>query len=132
MGSLRKKQYETLRIKIASYLGKKLRKIAAEGEWTGIEIYEEYGLPSNRQSEMKNPESNGRISLSDGHLTKVITKGLLTVSEIKANVELTKAEQDFLNSKAVEEAAARIKKLGFDPAAILNEWLANHATDFKK
>jgi hypothetical protein len=126
MEQLRKKQRKALMLKIEAYLGPKLDRMVREEEWTATEIAKEFGVPLNRQCEIKKPGSYANGGLNENILTLAIQGGLLTLTEIKANIQLTKAEQLYLDAKAVNEVAAKIRKLGIDPGAILNEWLKNY------
>jgi hypothetical protein len=120
--TLRKKQRKILVKKIQVYLSEKLDRMTQDEQWTKSEIAIQYGIPISRQSEMKSPDKYPDRGLNEKLLSKAITGGLLTVNEIKANVDLTPAEQSHVDTLAVLEEAGKIRKAGYDPAAILIEW----------
>jgi len=126
MEPLRKKQRKLLVKKIQAYLAEKIDRMILNDEWTKSEIASRYGIPITRLSEMKEPEKYPRGGLNENLLAKAIIGGLLTVSEIKANVELTRAEQIHIDALAVLEEASEIRKAGFDPAAVLLEFRKKH------
>jgi hypothetical protein len=123
---LRKKQRKILIKKVEVLLAQKLEDMV-QSTWTKLEIAAKYGIPSSRQSEMSDPEKYPTGGLNERLLSKAIMGGLITVTEIKANVELSEAERVHIDTLAVLEHAAAIRRQGFDPASILEQWLKKNA-----
>ena len=112
--------------KIQAFMSNKLEDMVNHGDWTKVEIAARYGIPVSRQSEMKDPGKYPKGGLNESLLAKSIMGGLITVAEIKSNVELSDVERIHIDTMSVLEYANKIRAKGFDPAAILQTWLDSH------
>lgn len=125
---LRLKEKKDLMIKITRFLQKKLRFLIDVEGWTGKEIYDETGIPQNRISEILNFENYQR-PINVRILSQAITGGIMTIDEIRKNVELNEKENDFLDELSIVEdkkmmaVYQRAKRAGLDPAEIIEKAL---------
>ena len=72
-------------------------------KWRGTEIARVFGLPSNRQSELKNPSSYPDKWISQPLLKKLIAGGFITVKEIKNLVPLSDDERSYVDELEIYE-----------------------------
>jgi len=119
---LRKKQRKKFVQRIGVYVGQKIDHMITSGDWTATEIFEKYGIPLNRQCEMKNPEKYGDNSgLNESLLSTGLQGGLFSVDEIKTNVPMTNQERLWLETKRVNEISAKLREAGYDPGLLLEQ-----------
>ena len=126
MDELRKKEKKIFFKKIEPYLSKKIQIMIDFENWTATEVSKAFGIPSNRQSEMKKPKRYPNGGLNEPLLETSLQGGLCTVTQIKTHVDLTDKEKVFLDTFAVHEEAALLKKAGYDPAKILRDFRHEH------
>ena len=87
-------------------------------KYNGVEIYKTFGFPSNRQSEIKDPEKYPESVVSQPLLKKLLGGGFVTVKEIKATVNLNEEEREYLDglsiyeNKGIHNALVALKKSG--------------------
>lgn len=93
MEQLRKKELRHLYDKVTVYARKKLFILLTLEGWQGTEIAKQFGLPSNRQSEIKDPVKYPNVRLSPPLLEKLIGGGFVTIKEIFSSLELNDKER---------------------------------------
>ena len=126
MDELRKKERKQFFKKIEPYLSKKIQIMIDFEHWTATEVFKVFGIPSNRQSEMKKPKKYPNGGLNETLLETALQGGIATVAEIKNHIDLTDREKSYLDTFAVHEEAALIKKAGHDPAQVLRDFRKQH------
>ena len=95
---LHKKITVAVRVKLFAHLDGSVGK-----KYLGTEISKVFGLPSNRQSELKNPENYPDKWISQPLLKKLIAGGFITVTEIKKIVPLTDDERAYVDELEIYE-----------------------------
>ena len=99
---LLKSEKKTLLRKISIYLSGKLVRMQAEKEWTDLEIAAKTGWSNTRISEIRNFDKY-QMNLPEKNLPILILKGLLSVTELKQNLELNPKEASYIDALKVYE-----------------------------
>lgn len=99
---LLKSEKKKLLRKISIYLSSKLQRMQADKEWTDLELAAKTGWSNTRISELRNFEKY-QINLPEKHLPALILKGLLTVTELKQNIDLNVKEASYVDTLKVYE-----------------------------
>jgi hypothetical protein len=131
---LRKKQEDALLQKLNDFIVKKLNYMIDIEGWQGTEIYDKYGLPSNRQSELK----KGKRRVSKPSIRKLLGGRFVTLNEIKSNVDLSDNESKYLYSEfgpydnpALHPKLQKFTSAGVDVMEALEEYERNHPEKFE-
>ena len=124
------REKKALLVKISKYLSKRLTEIKDRGEIQDIEIMQITGWTNTRISEIRNYDKY-QIRIPEKHLTALIMKGIITVSELKRNLDRNVKESEYIDSLRVYEIIRKNPKLAAilikyedsdkDPAKILLE-----------
>jgi hypothetical protein len=122
--------------KISKYLSKKLVDIQTEGKYTDLEIMNITGWTNTRISEIRNYDKY-QFNIPEKHLTSLITKGFITVAELKSNLDLEPKETVYIDSLQIYElikespelaaALVKCKEEGVNPLPAINEALNKKA-----
>lgn len=107
---LKRHERKALFTKITVYVERKLNEFKLEKGWTDGEISMETGVSQSRLSELKNLERYGKV-INKATLMRFLGAGILTVREIKKNIELTGKERDFLDEFMIFEQPRLIKAI---------------------
>ena len=91
------REKKALLVKISKYLSKRLTEIKENGEIQDIEIMQITGWTNTRISEIRNYDKY-QIRIPEKHLTALIMKGIITVSELKRNLDLNVKESEYIDS----------------------------------
>jgi hypothetical protein len=131
---LRKKQEDALLQKLNDFIVKKLNYMIDIEGWQGTEIYDKYGLPSNRQSELK----KGKRRISKPSIRKLLGGRFVTLNEIESNVDLSNKESKYLYSEfgpydnpALHPKLQKFTSAGVDVMEALEEYEKNHPEKFE-
>lgn len=124
------REKKDLLVKISKYLSKRLTEIKDRGEIQDIEIMQITGWTNTRISEIRNYDKY-QIRIPEKHLTALIMKGIITVSELKRNLVLKVKESEYIDSLRIYEIIRKNPQLAAvlikyedsdkDPAKILLE-----------
>ena len=124
------RERKALLVKISKYLSKRLTEIKENGEIQDIEIMQITGWTNTRISEVRNYDKY-QIRIPEKHLTALIMKGIITVSELKRNLDLNMKESEYIDSLRIYEIIKNNPQLAAvliryedsdkDPAKILLE-----------
>ena len=124
------REKKDLLVKISKYLSKRLTEIKDRGEIQDIEIMQITGWTNTRISEIRNYDKY-QIRIPEKHLTALIMKGIITVSELKRNLDLNVKESEYVDSLRIYEIIKNNPQLAAvliryedsdkDPAKILLE-----------
>ena len=132
---LRKKQEDVLLQKLSDFIVRKLNYMIDIEGWQGTEIYDKYGLPSNRQSELK----KGKRRVSKPSIRKLLGGRFVTLNEIESNVDLSENEKRYLYSEFgpydnpnLHPKLQRFTSAGVDVIEALEEYEKNHPEKFNK
>jgi len=128
---------EELYRKITIFIRKKLLYMLEVEEWQGVEIAEQYGFASNRQSEIKNP-----VKYPDARVGKPSLKGLIggsfvTTKEMLNGIDLNEKERPYIRGLVVyEKPGLHAELLSFEdanvnPVDILKAYKEQHPGKFK-
>ena len=96
------REKKDLLVKISKYLSKRLTEIKDRGEIQDIEIMQITGWTNTRISEIRNYDKY-QIRIPEKHLTALIMKGIITVSELKRNLDLNVKESEYVDSLRIYE-----------------------------
>jgi len=127
---LRKKERKAFLQKITVYASKKLRYMVEVEEWQYNEISRQTSIPSNRLSEIVNYNNYNHIALNERNLMLLIKGEVIMIKDIKANVNLNKKENDFVDTfiifenEPLRELVKECSEYGLDPVKILSAELS--------
>jgi len=130
MEKLRKKERKAFLQKITVYASKKLRYMVEVEEWQYNEISRQTSIPSNRLSEIVNYNNYNHIALNERNLMLLIKGEVIMIKDIKANVNLNKKENDFVDTfiifenEPLRELVKECSEYGLDPVKILSAELS--------
>jgi len=99
---LLKSEKKELFKKISLFLSNRLLEIQTEGKITDLEIMKITGWTNTRISEMRHFDKY-QIILPEKNLNILITGGLVTVADLKSNLDLNKKETAYINSLRIYE-----------------------------
>lgn len=133
---MRKSQEKELFSKITTYVSKVLDEMIESKQWTATEIAASLQIHNSR---ITNYRACTRV-IPKSTFIKMLHRGIITMDDIKKNVELTDDELIYLsenfglaNDVAASKAYILLKKAGVDPVKIMMDHLSklNHKTKIK-
>jgi len=126
---LRNAEVKAFRKKIDVFIAKKLKFMLDVENWQGVELHRKYGFPSNRQSELMNPEKYLGPIVSDDLLAILLGGNFVTTEQIKKDAGLTEKELDYFNenfgfygNKELRQEIIRLLRAGEDPEKVLRNY----------
>ena len=119
--AMRKAQKKEFFKKVGEYVSKKLTFLMDVEGWENQELSEKCGIPQNRLSELKNKKR----AVTELWLKALIGGGIMTVGEIKSNINPTEGEaklldgMEFYENKPLLRAISSAIAKGVDPEDII-------------
>ena len=123
---MRKDEKKTLLGKITVHIGNVITYKNNVERWTSLEIAERYGVPNNRLTEYKNFQKYNK-PISETFLAAFIGGGLLSIDDIKKNVNMTESEKRYVETFAffsdteLKDGIDELKGLGVDVHAMVRK-----------